>query len=72
MDLAASALLEKPCGETIIQSEFSTPAFEKAMACNGCRTSFLPQIQMFNRLFAAEVERVIGDVSFLQNIFNDQ
>ena len=60
---AATALLDRPAGATVISSELMDEALSKAGRCMLCRSKAFGQMRDFGAMFAAEVDRVTSEVS---------
>lgn len=63
MELAAKALMDRPCGSTIMDPEISRAPMHAANLCLHCRDRAFIDIQEFNKLFAARIEKMVATVS---------
>jgi hypothetical protein len=62
---ATIALGERPSGVTVMHVELMDEALRKANMCSSCRVRAFKEMRVFSEAFAAEVDRVTGDVSVL-------
>lgn len=63
MSEAGADLVIRPRGITVMEPAIVNKALERATSCAVCRKSVIPGMKEFIAMFAAEVERVISEVS---------
>lgn len=65
LDSASEALSPRPCAATLLQPDFARSALEKAGSCDVCRPIAYLDLKRLGKLLAAQVDRVVDEVSFL-------
>ena len=60
---AGEALVERPCGATVMRSDVMGQALKNASECSSCREKAFAELKEFSELFAAEVESAVSRVS---------
>lgn len=64
------ALGHRPCGDEIRKPVLTEEAIMKAALCPICRERAVPDLRLFNQLYAIEVDRVVSEVSVIDSAFS--